>query len=85
MASRKTEKLKPAVRSQRFKEHRRLLANVVKAKGSGRVVAEELTAQGVKCSQQSVSAWLKGEWPPRPATQAVLKRLYNIPATWGAT
>jgi hypothetical protein len=60
-----------------------MLAAVVKRKGSERIVAEELKAAGVKCSQQSVSAWIKNHWPPRPATQQALKRLYRIPATWG--
>ncbi len=62
-----------------------LLADVVKRKGSERIVAEEIKAEGVKCSQQAVSAWIKGAWPPRPATQEVMKRLYKIPATWSAT
>lgn len=65
-------------------KHRKLLAAVVKSKGSERVVAEELKAAGVKCSQQAVSAWIKGAWPPRSATQAALKTLYGIPATWSA-
>ena len=66
-------------------KHRKMLAAVVKEKGSERVVAAEINAQGVKCSQQAVSAWVKGLWPPRPATQAALKALYGIPATWSAT
>jgi len=74
-----------SVKQDKPKTPRELLADVVKRKGSERVVAEEVRTQGVKCSQQSVSAWLKGEWPPRPATQAALKKLYRIPATWGAT
>ncbi len=67
------------------KTPRELLAAVAKRKGSERVVAEEIKATGLKCSQQAVSAWIKGKWPPRPATQEALKRLYRIPATWSAT
>lgn len=66
-------------------KHRKMLAAVVKTKGSERAVAAEINAQGLKCSQQAVSAWVKGLWPPRPATQAALKTLYGIPATWSAT
>ncbi len=77
MARSKVVKPKP-------KKPAELLADVVKRKGSARVVAEEVKAKGVKCSQQAVSAWVKGAWPPRPATQEVLKRLYKIPATWSA-
>jgi len=62
-----------------------MLAAIVKTKGSERIVAEEISAHGVKCSQQAVSAWIKGAWPPRPATQQVLQNLYKIPATWSAT
>jgi hypothetical protein len=62
-----------------------LLAAVVEEKGSERAVAEELTSAGAKCSQQSVNAWIKGLWPPRPATQGVLKKLYRISGPWGAT
>ncbi len=79
MARSKSEK------QQKPKGPREILAEVVKKKGSARVVADELRNAGVKCSQQSVSAWTKGLWPPRPATQGVLKRLYKIPATWSAT
>lgn len=59
-----------------------LLAEVVKEKGSARAVADEMKAAGFKSSQQSVDAWVRGLWPPRPATQQALKKLYKIPATW---
>ena len=66
------------------KDHtpQQLLAEVVKSKGSARAVADELSAAGIKCSQQSVDAWVKGHWPPRPATQQALKKLYRIPVPW---
>ncbi len=73
-------KKKPRVRKPKSPQER--LAEVVKEKGSARVVAEEIRATGVKCSQQAVSAWIKNHWPPRPATQAALKDLYGIPARW---
>ncbi len=73
------------VANQKLKTPPELLADVVKRKGSARVVADEIEATGLKCSQQAVSAWIKGHWPPRPATQEALKRLYKIPATWSAT
>lgn len=76
MASKKTgSKKKPTTPQQ-------LLAEVVKEKGSARAVADEMRAAGYKSSQQSVDAWVKGHWPPRPATQDALKKLYKIPAPW---
>lgn len=60
----------------------KLLADVVQEKGSARAVADEMKAAGHKSSQQSVDAWVKGHWPPRPATQAALKALYKIPMPW---
>lgn len=62
----------------------KLLAEIVAKKGSGRAVAEEITAAGARCSQQSVDAWVKGHWPPRPATQQIIKKLYKIPTPWVA-
>ncbi len=59
-----------------------LLAEIVKQKGSARAVADEMKAAGHKSSQQSVDAWVKGLWPPRPATQDALKALYKIPVPW---
>lgn len=67
---------------RRVKSPQQRLAEVVKEKGSERIVAEELRKAGVKCSQQSINAWIKKHWPPRPATQAALKALYGIPARW---
>ncbi len=61
---------------------RNLLAEVVEQKGSGRAVAEEMVAAGYRCSQQSIDAWLKGHWPPRPKAQEGLKTLYKIPTPW---
>jgi len=57
-----------------------LLAAVVKSKGSGAVVAQELG-----CSQQSVSEWMRGSWAPRSAVQKKMKELYGIPAPWPLT
>lgn len=62
--------------------HQQQLAEVIKQKGSARAVADEMKAAGHKSSQQSVDAWAKGYWPPRPATQAALKKLYRIPTPW---
>ena len=59
------------------KSQQQLLAEVVALKGSERVISEELG-----CSQQSVSAWIKGEWTPRPVMQRKLKALYKIPMPW---
>lgn len=59
------------------KTHQQLLAEVVQLKGSERVVSEELG-----CSQQSVSAWIKGDWSPRVNVQRKLKELYKIPMPW---
>ena len=64
-------------------DQQRLLADVIKQKGSARAVADEMKTAGFKSSQQSVDAWAKGHWPPRPATQAALKKLYRIPTPWG--
>lgn len=78
MATKKTgAKKKSATKQQK------LLAEVIKAKGSARAVADEMRAAGHKSSQQSVDAWAKGLWPPRPATQDALKKLYQIPSPWG--
>lgn len=59
------------------KSQQQLLAHVVMLKGSERAVSKELG-----CSQQSVSAWIKCEWTPRPAMQRKLKELYKIPMPW---
>lgn len=76
MASKKTGGSKKTPTPQQ------LLAEVVKEKGSARAVADEMKAAGYRSSQQSVDAWVKGLWPPRPATQDALKKLYKIPAPW---
>lgn len=73
---------KKVAAKKRNEQQRKLLADVVAQRGSGRAVAEELKAAGYRCSQQSVDAWLKGHWPPRPATQDGLKKLYRIPTPW---
>ncbi len=62
---------------KREKSQQQQLAEVVKRKGSGRVVAEELG-----CSQQSVSAWAKGIGLPRSAAQTKMRKLYRIPTPW---
>jgi hypothetical protein len=77
MAAKKTGAKKRASKQQK------LLADVIKEKGSARAVADEMKAAGHKSSQQSVDAWVKGLWPPRPATQDALRKLYQIPAPWG--
>lgn len=67
----------------RRSHQQKLLAAVVEEKGSARAVADEMKAAGYKCSQQSVDAWVKGHWPPRPATQKALNTMYKIPMPWG--
>lgn len=62
---------------KREKSHQQRLAEVIKSKGSGRAVAEE-----VGCSQQSVSAWAKGVGLPRARAQAKMRKLYRIPTPW---
>ncbi len=54
-----------------------LLVAVVKNKGSGARVAKEL-----RCSQQSVSAWARGTWLPRPDVQKRMLKRYGIPMPW---
>lgn len=54
-----------------------LLAAVVKSVGSEALVAEKL-----KCSQQSVSAWLHGTNSPREAMQRRMAKLWDIPMPW---
>ena len=75
MAKKKSAPKKPA-------PQQKLLAEIVKERGSARAVADEMKAAGHKSSQQSVDAWVKGLWPPRPATQDALKKLYKIPTPW---
>ena len=75
-----TKKKKSAIKPN--ERQRKLLADVVEQRGSGRAVAEEMVAAGYRCSQQSIDAWLKGHWPPRPKTQEGLKTLYKIPTPW---
>ena len=72
------------VAKTRRSHQQKLLADVVTEKGSARAVADEMKAAGHKCSQQSVDAWVRGLWPPRPATQQALKALYKIPMPWGS-
>lgn len=76
---------KSSAPKKRPSPQQKLLADIVAQKGSGRAVAEEIRAHGVRCSQQSVDAWIKGHWPPRPATQKALKELYKIPMPWVVT
>jgi transcriptional regulator with XRE-family HTH domain len=54
-----------------------LLGAVVRNKGSGAVVADELD-----CSQQSVSEWMRGSWVPRRKMQEKMGKLYGIPVPW---
>jgi len=49
------------------------LAAVVRSKGSGAAVAKEL-----RCSQQSVSAWMTGVSTPRPRMQRKIQKRYGI-------
>lgn len=82
-----TKKKKPTAKAppKLNAQQRKLLAEVVEQKGSGRAVAEEMVAAGYRCSQQSIDAWLKGHWPPRPKAQEGLKTLYKIPTPWVRT
>lgn len=59
------------------KTHQQLLAAVVESEGS-----EERVAKRLACSQQSVSAWIKGSWLPRMAVQKRMKEIYKIPIPW---
>lgn len=59
------------------KTHQQLLAEVVENEGS-----EERVAKRLACSQQSVSAWIKGSWLPRMAVQKRMKEIYKIPIPW---
>lgn len=55
----------------------RLLSEAVKKVGS-----EDKAAAMIGCSQQSVSAWIRGTNVPRAAKQQKLQKLWNIPAPW---
>ncbi len=55
----------------------KLLAAAVRKAGSEDKMAEQL-----KCSQQSVSAWIRGTNVPRAAMQAKLFELFKIPQPW---
>lgn len=57
--------------------HQALFGAIVRNKGSGAVVADELG-----CSQQSVSEWMRGSWLPRMKMQKKMKELYGIPTPW---
>jgi len=63
----------------------RALTKVIELAGSGRAVADQIRTTGVKCSQQSVSAWAGGDWVPRLRIQQKLQELYGIPMPWSGT
>lgn len=66
-------------KAPKMTRQQRLLAEAVAAAGSQTKLAKKLD-----CSQQSVSAWLKGD-VPRGSMQRTLKKMFNIPTPWAAT
>lgn len=59
-----------------------LLAEIVVRKGGGAIVAKELHTKSLKCSQQSVSAWVVGSWLPKGPMQERIEKVYGIPFGW---
>lgn len=55
----------------------KMLAAAVRKAGS-----EDKMAETLECSQQSVSAWLRGTNVPRAAMQVKLFELLKIPQPW---
>lgn len=75
-AAKKKAKKSVSVKSLSRPTQRKALADAVEALGSQGKLAKKLD-----CSQQSVSAWLKGD-VPRPSMQRKMKRVLNIPEPW---
>jgi hypothetical protein len=64
------------------KTQQQLLKEIAFMKGGGAVIAKELATKELTCSQQSVSAWINGEWLPGGPMQKRIEKLYDIPVPW---